>query len=184
MRVTAGLYKFKKINSINNKIVRPTSSKVRQALFNMLLNRYRWEDWSKNAHLLDAFSGSGIISIEAFSRNLSQATIIEKDEKVFKLLENNFSKLKLIKKVKLIKDSFFNVNLKRNHYDIVYLDPPYDKDFVNTAIEKILEEKALKINSIIACETEKNYKFNDSFIKYINISKNYGNTSITIFKFN
>ena len=66
----------------------------------------------------------------------------------------------------------------------MYLDPPYDKDFVNTAIEKILEEKALKINSIIACETEKNYKFNDSFIKYINISKNYGNTSITIFKFN
>ena len=85
MKVTAGLYKDKKINTFSNLDIRPTSNKVRQALFNILINRYCWNEWCHKAHLLDAFSGSGIISIEAISRKLNSATLIEKNKSVFKV---------------------------------------------------------------------------------------------------
>ena len=57
MKITAGLYKDKKINTFSNLNIRPTSSKARQALFNILINRYSWNKWCHKANLLDAFSG-------------------------------------------------------------------------------------------------------------------------------
>jgi len=183
MKITSGLYKFKKIEVIKTINLRPTSNKVRQAFFNILSNRYNWKLLYKDSHLLDAFSGSGIITIEAFSRNLSKATLIEEDKKIFKVLENNISKFKLLNKVNLIRSNFFDIDLEKNAYNLVFLDAPYNKDINNKAINKILDEKSLRKDSILACESEKNYKFNNSFLKYIDLSKTYGKTSITFFKF-
>ena len=183
MKITSGLYKFKKIDAIDEINVRPTSNKVRQALFNILSNRYNWKFLYKDSHLLDTFSGSGIISIEAFSRNLPRATLIEEDKKIFKVLEKNISKFKLLNKVTLIRSNFFEIKLEKNFYNLVFIDAPYNKDISNKAINKILDEKSLQKNSILVCETEKNYKFNNSFLKYMDLSKTYGKTKITFFKF-
>ena len=115
MKITAGLYKDKKINTFSNLNIRPTSSKVRQALFNILINRYSWHKWCHKANLLDAFSGSGIISIEALSRKINSATLIEENKSVFKVLENNLKNFELVKKVELINKNFFDVILKKKH---------------------------------------------------------------------
>ena len=66
---------------------------------------------------------------------------------------------------------------------LVYLDPPYLKNFTNLAIKKILDEKALKKGAIIISETFKNYKYDKYLNKYISTQKKYGNTLITFFKF-
>ena len=82
-----------------------------------------------------------------------------------------------------INNDFFNTGLNKNEYLIAYLDPPYLSNFANLAIKKILDEKALKKDAIIISETNKNYEYDKCLNKYITTQKQYGNTSITFFKF-
>ena len=183
MKVNTGKYKFKKIHTLKSYKLRPTSNKTRNAVFNILANKYIMSSWSDKAHLLDAFSGSGIVAIEGLSRNINKATLIEADSTIFENLQNNIEALDLKKKVNLINNDFFSTSLTKNEYFIVYLDPPYSKNFTNLAIKKILDEKALKKGAIIVSETNKNYKYDKYLYQYISTQKKYGNTLITFFKF-
>ena len=108
MKITTGIYKFKKIHTLKGHKLRPTSNKIRNAVFNILVNKYIMNTWSAKAHLLDAFSGSGIIAIEGLSRNINKATLIEADSTIFEKLQKNVEELDLKKKVTLINDDFFN----------------------------------------------------------------------------
>ena len=183
MKITTGIYKFKKIHTLKSNKLRPTSNKIRNAVFNILVNKYMMSTWSTKAHLLDAFSGSGIIAIEGLSRNINKATLIESDSAIFENLQKNVEELNLKKKVNLINDDFFNISLTKNEFFIVYLDPPYLKNFTNLAIKKILDERALKKGAIIISETYKNYKYDEDLNQYISTQKKYGNTLITFLKF-
>ena len=183
MKITTGKYKFKEIKSIKNNKLRPTTNKIRNAVFNILINRYELIKWSKDGHLLDAFSGTGVIALEGLSRNIAKATLIESDNLIFENLKENIKNFNLIKKVKLINSDFFSINLSKNQYSVVYLDPPYLSNYNNLAIKKILDEKSLKRNAIIVSETDKNHQYNNDLCKYIKIIKQYRNTIITFFKF-
>ena len=183
MKITTGKYKFKQIKSIKNNKLRPTTNKIRNAVFDILINRYALTKWAKDGHLLDAFSGTGIISLEGFSRNIAKATLIELDNLIFDNLKANIKSFSLIKKVRLINSDFFSIKLSKNQYSIVYLDPPYLSNYNNLAIKKILDEKSLKRNAIIVSETDKNHQYNNDLCKYIKIIKQYRNTIITFFKF-
>ena len=183
MKITTGKYKFKIIKSIKNNKLRPTTNKIRNAVFNILVNRYKLIEYVKDGHLLDAFSGTGIIALEGFSRNIAKATLIESDNLIFENLKENIKNFNLIKKVRLINSDFFSIKLSKNEYSIVYLDPPYLSNYNNLAIKKILDEKALKKNAIIVSETSKNHEYNHDLCKYIKIIKQYGNTTITFLKF-
>ena len=183
MKITTGIYKFKKIHTIKSHKLRPTSNKIRNAVFNILVNKYMISSWSAKLHLLDAFSGSGIVAIEGLSRNINKATLIEADSTIFKNLQKNIEELDLKKKVNLINNDFFNTSLTRNEYFIVYLDPPYLNNLTNLAIKKILDEKALKKGAIIISETHGDYKYDKYLNQYISTQKKYGNTLITFFKF-
>ena len=183
MKITTGIYKFKKIHALKSHKLRPTSNKIRNAVFNILVNKYMMSSWSTKAHLLDAFSGSGIIAIEGLSRSINKATLIEADGAIFENLQKNVEELNIKKKVNLINGDFFNTSLTKNEYFIVYLDPPYLKNFTNLAIKKILDEKALKKGAIIVSETNKNYKYDKYLNQYLSTQKKYGNTLITFFNF-
>lgn len=183
MKINSGIYKFKSISCIKSKKLRPTANKVRNAIFDILINRYNFSNWAKNAHLLDAFSGTGIISFESFSRDIKKATIIEKDITIFNNLRKNINDLNLIKKVNLINLDFFKAPLIKNEYILVYLDPPYSSDYTNIAIKKVLDEKALKKNAILISETSSNYLYDKGLNKYITLYKKYGKTTIAFFRF-
>ena len=183
IKISAGIYKFKSIHSIKNSKLKPTASKVREAIFNIIYNRYEAPKWISSTHLLDAFSGSGIVAFEAFSRKLNAATLVENDIDIFNNLKRNIFKLNLKQKINLIYSDFFNLKLNKNTYYIIYLDPPYFKNLSNLAIKKILDEKALKKNGIIISETINKYKYCKDISGYIDLEKNYGKTSITFFRF-
>ena len=183
MKITTGKYKFKQIKSIKNNKLRPTTNKIRNAVFDILINRYELLKWAKNAHLLDAFSGTGVISLEGFSRNIAKATLIELDNPIFENLKENMRNFNLIKKVRLINSDFFSIKLPKNEYSLVYLDPPYLSNYNNLAIVKILDENSLKKNAIIVSETGKKHEYNNDLCKYIKIIKQYRNTIITFLKF-
>lgn len=121
MIITGGKYKGQKIQAPDEKLTRPTLSKVRQGVFNTLFSLIgEFEDKT----FLDLFGGSGIIGLEALSRGFKEVNVIEKNPKVAQILKYNYSKLGLKPNLK-IGDSIKIITTLKNIYDVIYIDPPY-----------------------------------------------------------
>jgi len=118
MNITAGTLKGRKIIAPDTNLVRPTLSKVRMAVFNVLQSYIEFE----NSSFLDMFGGSGIMGLEALSRGFIDVTVIEKDKKIFQIIKNNYNLLGQTA-------DFLNIdtlNFKTDKsFDVIYIDPPY-----------------------------------------------------------
>lgn len=130
MIITAGKYKGRKITAPDEKITRPTLSKVRMGVFNML---YSLIGSFENKTFLDLFGGSGIMGLEALSRGFSYVDVFEINKKSAMVIKENYAKLG-IKANLLIGDSLNLLKKSNKNYDVVYVDPPYESGIY----EKIL----------------------------------------------
>lgn len=120
MNITAGLFKGRKIIVPDEKITRPTLSKVRMSVFNTLQTMTEFEGKS----FLDMYSGSGIMGLEALSRGFTKVIAIEKNSHAFNVIKENFSKFKPAPQ--LIKGDSLKICPKLNEeIDVIYIDPPY-----------------------------------------------------------
>lgn len=130
MNITAGKYKGQKIIAPDENITRPTLSKVRMAVFNTLQSLIDFE----GASFLDMFAGSGIMGLEAISRGFEHVVAIEKNPKVYNVLLNNYKSLKI--KPNILKGDSLKV-VPQEHFDVVYIDPPYYSGVYEQALEVI-----------------------------------------------
>ncbi len=170
MNISGGTYKGRKITSPDEKITRPTLSKVRMGIFNTLFSMVGDFD---NLTFLDVFGGSGIMGLEALSRGFSSTTVIELNKKAANIIKKNYEQLKL--KPDLIIGNSLNVIPKLNKkYNVAYVDPPY----ASGIYEEITE--ALKNTAeIIILEHPTSIKFDfENIIK----QKQYGDKTITYIK--
>ena len=122
--IIAGKYRGRKIAVPTSDKTRPTSSRLRETVFNILQARI------EGAHFLDLFAGSGAMGIEALSRGAASATFIERDKVACQTIESNLKSLKCEEEHLLIRgDGFTALRLIQPLYpfDIVYIDPPYPK---------------------------------------------------------
>lgn len=120
MIITAGIYKGRKIIAPDEKITRPTLSKVRMGVFNTLFSIIGdFEDKT----FLDVFAGSGIMGLEALSRGFKLVKGFEKNPKVFEVLKKNYSNLKI--KPNIILGDSLKLLKKEETFDVIYIDPPY-----------------------------------------------------------
>ena len=120
LRVLSGELKGSKIISLKDKLSHPMGSRERLALFNSIGLEI------SNAVILDAFSGTGAIGIEAISRGAKHVTFIEKNHKVAEILRKNLKDLKLQDKTRVFEADVSKMNFN-SEFDFVIADPPYDK---------------------------------------------------------
>lgn len=179
MKILTGKYKSKYLSSISNKNLRPTSGRLRQALFNILLHRFDWKKKLNNLNILEPFAGTGLMSIEAMSKLEDKATLIEKDKIVYKLLKENIKKLGLNDCINIINNDFFKLR-KLNKYNFFYIDPPYFKNLAQLTLEKIFDESLISDEFIMICETEKDFKFKKIYENKISFLRIYGKSKISI----
>ena len=167
MNITGGKYNGLKIIAPDESITRPTLSKVRMAVFNTLQALIDFE----NANFLDMFAGSGIMGLEALSRGFKNVTAIEKNPKVFKILEENYKKIG--EKQNLIKGNSLK-SIPQEYFDVVYIDPPYFSGIYEQALavmpkcKIIILEHATEIN-IENYELIKQKKYGDKFLSFIQL---------------
>lgn len=147
LRISAGKYKGAKLQLPPELITRPSSSRLRQAVFNILSARINWHGIT----VCDAFAGSGAMGLEALSRGAGAVDFCEKSPETLKVLGNN------IKHV--LKENLFQVMLHKDffkvpgkEFDLIFLDPPYNSDFAVKALELISSKKLLKPDGIIVLE--------------------------------
>jgi len=168
MKTNLKLIGGKRLQSPNNIYTRPTTLRVREALFNILKNKIENSNW------LDLFSGTGAISCEAYNHGARKIIAIEKNKNNSKICLNNLLSLQDIDKRKndidvICKDvlNWTKPNYERNlsskildlnkfKFDFVYLDPPYDANFHELVLNQIFNCDFLKKDSIVICEHSPN----------------------------
>lgn len=166
MIITSGKFKGIKITAPDEKITRPTLSKVRMGVFNTLQSIIDFEKCT----FLDMFAGSGIMGLEALSRGFLSASAIEKNIKAASIIKNNFKKFEISPKL-FVGDSL-KITQKLEKFDVIYIDPPY----LSGIYEKSLQSAKKIAKGIIIIEHINNVDFREfELIK----QKKYGDKFIT-----
>ena len=133
MRIISGTYKGKRITAPKQLPVRPTTDMAKEGLFNILNNRYYFDELK----VLDLFSGTGNIACEFASRGSLDITTVDGDYGCVKFIEKITKELDFpIKSVKM--DAFLFLEKTPEQYDIIFADPPYDR-----SVEDFNQIKAL-----------------------------------------
>ena len=181
----------KKLQSPNNTHTRPTTLRVREAIFNILSNRVEDSNW------LDLFSGTGTISCEAYNHGARKIIAIEKNINNSKICLKNLLSLQDIENRKndidvICKDvlNWTKPNYERNlsskimdlnklKFDFVYLDPPYDVNFHELVLNQIFNCNFLKKESTIICEHSPNLNIKKSNLWETIDVRDYGQSRLT-----
>jgi 16S rRNA (guanine(966)-N(2))-methyltransferase RsmD len=121
MRVIAGEFRSRKLKSLPGPEIRPTPDRLRETLFDVLHPRI------EGVVFVDAYAGTGAVGIEALSRGAARAVFVEKDRRAVELIRENLAALGLLERAKVAHGSV-QLMLAANPGDIVFLDPPYDRE--------------------------------------------------------
>lgn len=150
MRVVAGKYGGRPLKTLAGKTTRPTTDKVKGAIFNMI------GPYFDGGRVLDLYAGSGSLAIEAISRGMASAILVEKDRRAQAIINQNLKMTREEERFELLKMEA-NQSLERitGHFDLILLDPPYAKEQIVTDIEKMAERELLSNDALIVCETDK-----------------------------
>ena len=169
MRVDSGLFKGRRLLENKFEHIRPTTDKVRQALFTKL------QFFLPNKRVLDLFCGTGALGIEALSRGASEVVFVDKDARSASMTRENLKNLGV--KAKVIRcDAVKFVESCEEKFDLIILDPPYKSGLYEKIVPKLFP--LLEEDGIIVCEHDKKDVFNYSpFVIYD--EKRYGNTVLT-----
>jgi len=153
MRIISGDLKGRRLKSVGKLKIRPPLDKVKQAIFDILKNDI------VDKEVLDLFSGSGSLGIEALSRGVKSVTFVESSFKNQKLLKENINMLNLEDKVEVILANvsrFLDVLAeKKIKFDLIFVDPPFLKSWAQKILDKIEQFQILKPEGIVVLHHHK-----------------------------
>ena len=179
MRIIAGIHRSRSLESVCGEVTRPTSDKIKEAVYSSI------GPYFEGGVILDVFGGSGAVALEAISRGMEKAYIIDDNFAAIQVIKRNVAILKEEKRVEVIKTHYRNA-LKRlmdMRFDIIYLDPPYAMEVYDEIITFIVNEKMLNPTGILICESRNDLQMKN---QYGNLKKTkekeYRLTKITYFK--
>jgi len=159
MRIISGKFKGRLINVPQSKLIRPTTDRVRETLFNLLNNIIDFE----GLKVLDIYAGSGSLGLECLSRGAGFIHFIEKNYVIFKNLEANIKLLNAEDSCKIFKTEALAIaSLKRDfQYDLILADPPFFKDDIYAVVQNLLMNNFLTDQGFIIIERSKQTKEKD-----------------------
>ncbi|MDD4547635.1 MAG: 16S rRNA (guanine(966)-N(2))-methyltransferase RsmD [Bacilli bacterium] len=180
MRVISGKYRGLKINGFNQEGTRPTMDRVKESVFGTIQLKL------KDSIVLDLFAGSGSLGIEALSNGSQSCYFVESNKSMFSVLKDNLNFLKIKEDYQLINrdykialKDFSKNNLK---FDLIFLDPPYDKHLINDVLKDIVNYDLLIKGGQVICEYV-DEEINNENYKTVK-EKKYGNKKIKIIERN
>ncbi|MBQ7380503.1 MAG: 16S rRNA (guanine(966)-N(2))-methyltransferase RsmD [Clostridia bacterium] len=148
MRIITGSARGVSLYTLEGENTRPTAERTKEAVFSML----QFEIEGRRA--LDLFAGSGQMALEALSRGADFAVLVDKSKEAVKVIERNVEKTKMKEKCQVLcMDSVDYLKRQRDHFDIIWLDPPYDSDLILRSLSLLLEGDFLKPTTTVVCES-------------------------------
>lgn len=152
MRIIAGDWRGRKLVAPKGDTTRPTADRTRERLFSMLTSRLG--DFA-DLQILDLFSGSGALGLEALSRGAAHCTFVEQDREALKALEKNIDTLQAGPRSDVKIGSVLALGPARKVYDLVLMDPPYETGAGGVALSKLGRQGWFSPSSWIVIETSR-----------------------------
>lgn len=147
IRIIAGLHRGRKLPVLMAEGLRPTTDRVKETVFNWLM------PFIQDTNCLDCFAGSGGLGFEALSRGASHVSLIELNKAAAQQLTGNKILLQANNISVINSDALNFIRKNSQKFDVVFLDPPFRKNFVEqTAL--LLNENSLADNALIYIEME------------------------------
>ena len=177
MRVVAGTFGGRPLKTLDGKITRPTTDKVKGAIFNMI------GPYFDGGRVLDLFSGSGSLAIEAISRGMDEAILVERNRQAQAIITENIKMTKAQNQFHLLKmDANKAIGVLKGPFDLVLLDPPYAKEEIIKNITDLEDAGLLSEEVMIVCESDKAVDLPEE-ISHFGIwkQKTYGISKVTVY---
>jgi 16S rRNA (guanine(966)-N(2))-methyltransferase RsmD len=185
MRIIGGKFKGLKLIPPNDLGIRPTSDRLKEALFSILDSK-KYNINIHNSSVIDICSGTGALGIEALSRGANKIYFIDQETESIEIIQKNISKLKINNEdkifIKVIKDKSTKALKKINHFfDIVIIDPPYKTKIIEETLQDLKNYNLIKTHSYIFAESSNAEIFDFNGYELLD-TKKYGKSKLTILK--
>ncbi|MBW2027763.1 MAG: 16S rRNA (guanine(966)-N(2))-methyltransferase RsmD [Deltaproteobacteria bacterium] len=182
MRITGGDAKGRTLAPVKGFRVRPTSDRVREAIFNLIGQEVRGK-------VLDLFAGSGVLGLEALSRGAEKAVFVDLSNQAVRLIKRNlqlcgYEKKGLAYRGDLSKGFSLRAPWAGGKYDLVFLDPPYGKGFIPSTLEVLVRGGVLAGSAVVVAESGKGEVLPpfQGPLRMVD-SRTYGDTRISIYEY-
>lgn len=165
MRIVAGQFKGRSIAAPKGRNTRPTGDRAREAVFNVLAHA-EWAPPFENARVIDLFAGSGALGLEAMSRGATYALFVETDSAARGAIRDNIEAFGLFGSTRIQRRSATQLgDIPANigaPFDLVFLDPPYNKDLVLPCLTALIQGGWLDEGATVIVETAVDESLNTS----------------------
>jgi 16S rRNA (guanine966-N2)-methyltransferase len=150
MRIIAGRFKGVRLTVPRGRVVRPTTDRVREAVFNIL------GPLVEEGRVLELFAGTGAFGLEALSRGAAFAVFVEKDRKAIETLVRNVQTLGLEERALVlalpVTKALQKLTVAGDRFRIVYLDPPYATDWIDRVVSDPFFPNLLEADGLLVVE--------------------------------
>lgn len=183
MRITGGVSKGHQLAVLRGHRIRPSSDRVREAIFNIIGQDLR------DIKVLDLFAGSGILGIEALSRGAAWGLFIDRSQQSVRLIKKNLALCGLEKSGFVLKRDLnrglpCKHEIMRKKFSLVFIDPPYGKNMIPPILEDLWYKNCLEAPSIVVAESSKFDTLPQSFGEIHQVlTRTYGETKLNIYNY-
>ena len=179
LRVVSGFLKGRKLKTLSGYRLRPTSQRVKEAIFDLVQ-----PEWDR-CDVLDLFAGSGALGIEALSRGAKKAVFVERDPAAARLLRENLSRMGLVAMAKVVRADalrFLRKGPEMERYQIVFADPPYGKDLARRCLLGLAEGGWVAQGGMVVMEHSKREEMEEKIGSLVLASRRrYGDTLVSLY---
>ncbi|GMA70307.1 methyltransferase [Leuconostoc litchii] len=182
MRVISGRFRGTRLEAVNGDKTRPTTDKVKEAMFSMLM------PYLNGGRVLDLYAGTGGLSIEAVSRGMDHATLVDRQFQAIKIIQENIDKTHHADEFTILKSpaqqALTHLKVANQHFDLVFLDPPYAKETIAVDMAFMVDNGLLNKGAIILAESNDEANLPSESDNFSMIQqKHYGITVVTIYQY-
>jgi 16S rRNA (guanine966-N2)-methyltransferase len=159
MRIISGKYKGHQLVSFQADHIRPTTDRVKESLFNKIQGEV------VEARVLDLFSGTGNLGIEALSRGARAVTFVELSKKSIAILEKNLTKLKINEPYQIVQKDVLSFlrGYAGEPFDLIFIDPPFTEEMADDVMRAVASSKVFHEQTLIMIESGRREKIVDDY---------------------
>ncbi len=181
MRIIRGEFVGKALIAPTSTLTRPTSDKVRQAIFNVVEHHVDMQDL-RGSTVLDIFAGTGALGLEALSRGAKHITFVDNQRAAVRNLQTLIHQWNIEDRTTVYDRDILTMPAAAHTVDFIFCDPPYGKDLVNLAITHLHKQRWIGSDTTIIAEMQKQDEMRLEFPLDVLQEKKYGDTKVVFFK--
>lgn len=179
-RIISGEYKGRKLQGPNGSDFRPTTGRVKEFIFSYL------GEFILGAEVLDLFSGTGSLGLEALSRGAADVTFVEKSSSSLQILKKNLATCRVSERFRIYQQDVFSflqdAGSRQQQYDIILADPPFKNAYRESIVQSVAKQSLLKSEGVLLVEHESGDK--DSLTHSLSLlrERRFGGCTISVYE--